>query len=504
MIYEEVHWTAQAGLPLLAILQLLPLALAALVIAVRNSKLVVPISVIGALAEFLLSLHIYTNFEHDSAALQFAERYEFFGAFHYHAAVDGISVLFILLTTFLTFIIVLYGRIIPMEPVWRLMGLGLAVESALTSQFVTMNILWFTLASAMQMLLVGYLLWGWATSAEKDLALIRYLQFMGVGLILLLAGFAMLGWNFSELHNGRWSFDLFELASAPIQAKYQSIIFFLVFYGLAIRIPLFPLHGWLPLTAEHGTVAVAPVFLLGLKTGVYGFLRFIFPLMEGAVLQWHKYVVAFAVAGVFYAAVLALMQVNMRRLLAYAVVSHTGILVIGLFSLGHTAFEGGILLSVNFGLAIAGLLFMTGIVYTRTRTMLLARLGDLFDRLPIIGTAFLVAGLSIIGMPGTPGFDSVHLVLGAAIERFGAVVTITAALGNVVAAGFLLRAFQHAFLAPRQEAVQIEIAPARTLERLIAVTFIAILLTVGFYSEPWLQLIERSLDGLSTLYGTAL
>lgn len=501
MIYEEVPWTSQAGIPLLTILQLLPLFLVVLAESMRKSRLVIPVGMLGAAVELLLGLYLYIGFEQDRTAFQFAEQYEVFGAFHYHAAVDGISVLFILLTTFLTLVVILYGRIVPMEPVWRFMALVFAIESTLISQFVTVDLLWFTLASAMQLLLVGYLLWRWATSAEKDLALMRYLQFMGIGLVLLLAGVVMLGWNFSELNNSRWSFDLSELLQTPIQERYQSIIFFLVFYGLAIRIPLFPLHGWLPLTAEHGTIAVVPVFLLGLKSGIYGYLRFVFPLMEQAVLRWHEYVVAFAVAGVFYAAVLALMQVNVRRLLAYAVVSHTGILVIGLFSLGHMAFQGGVLLSMNFGLAIAGLLLMVGIVYKRTHTMLLTRLGGLFDRLPVVGTAFLVAGLSTIGMPGTPGFDSVHLVLGAAIERFGAVVTITAALGNVVAAGFLLRAFQQAFLAPQQKAAESKIARAQGLERLIALTFITVLIVVGFYSEPWLGLIERSLDGLNTLYG---
>ncbi len=503
MVYEEILWTAQAELPLLALLQLLPLALAILFLFIRNHRVVFPIGVAGAAAELLLAVQIYARFDHTTTALQFAERFRILGAFYYHAAVDGIAVLFILLTALLTFMVVLYGRVRPLKPAWRFQALVFAVASALMSQFATVDLLWFTLASAVQLMLVGYLLWGWATSPDKDLALTRYLQFMGIGLVLLLAGCVLLGWNHSDVTGGGWSFDLYALAKAPIQPTYQSAIFFLVFYGLAIRIPLFPLHGWLPLTAEHGTVAVAPVFLLGLKTGIYGLLRFVFPLMSEAVKQWHEFVVAFAVAGIFYAAVLALMQVNLRRLLAYAVVSHTGILIIGLFSLGHTAFQGGTLLSVNFGLAIAGLLFMTGFVFSRTRTMLLARLGGLFDRLPVIGIAFLVAGLSIIGMPGTPGFDAVHLVLEAAIERFGTLVTIAAALGNVAAAGFLLLAFQRAFLAHHDQGTKLAVEPAKALERLIAITIIAVLLIAGFYSEPWLDLIEKSLVGLSAMYGPA-
>ena len=329
----------------------------------------------------------------------------------------------------------------------------------------------------------------------------RYLQFMGIGLFLLFAGVFMLGWNHADATGGQWSFDLHDLTMVPVPIEIQSVIFFLLFYGLGIRIPLFPLHGWLPLVAEHGTIAVAGIFLLGLKTGIYGLVRFVLPLLSEAVLRWHDWVVAFALAGIFYAAILALMQVNLRRMLAFAVISHTGVIIIGLFSLSHAAFQGSILLSMTFGTATACLLLMSGFVYRRTRTLLLPRLGGLFGHLPVIGIAFLIAGLSIIGMPGTPGFDAVHLLLEAAILEFGAMVTIAAALGNVAAAAFLLWAFQRTFLAPLAEGMPTaEIEPATPMERVIAVVLIMILLGTGFYSEPWLELLEHSFDGLTALY----
>jgi NADH-quinone oxidoreductase subunit M len=144
---------------------------------------------------------------------------------------------------------------------------------------------------------------------------------------------------------------------------------------------------------------------------------------------------------------------------------------------------------------------MSGFVYRRTRTLLLPRLGGLFSQLPVIGIAFLIAGLSIIGMPGTPGFDAVHLLLEAAILEFGAMVTIAAALGNVAAAAFLLWAFQRTFLAPLAESMPApEIKPPVPMERVIAVALIMILLGTGFYSEPWLELLEHSFDGLTALY----
>jgi NADH-quinone oxidoreductase subunit M len=280
------------------------------------------------------------------------------------------------------------------------------------------------------------------------------------------------------------------------------MIFFLLFYGLAVRIPLFPLQGWLPRIAEHGSVAVAPVLLIGLKTGIYGIFRFVLPLLPEAVMQWHLYVIAFAVAGVFYAALLALTQINLRRLLAFAVISHSGILVIGLFSLSELAFQGALILSINFGLAGAGLLFMTGMVFRRTRTALLHQLGGLFETIPLIGITFFVAGLSIVGMPGTPGFDAAHLILEASMHRYGALVTIAAALGNVVAAGFLLWAFQRAFLSARPEGMR-EIEPVNRAEVLLAGIVLVCLLGAGFYSEPLLELVDMSLVNLGELYAHA-
>jgi NADH-quinone oxidoreductase subunit M len=285
----------------------------------------------------------------------------------------------------------------------------------------------------------------------------------------------------------------------------QSVLFFLLFYGLAIRIPLFPLHGWLPLLAEHGSVSAAPIFLLGLKTGIYGLLRFVLPVLPDAVIHWAPFVVAFAVAGIFYAALLAMLQNNLRRLFAFAVVSHTSIVIIGLFSLNHLAFQGSVMLAINFGLAIAGLMLMAGLIYRRTKTLLLSHIGGLFDHIPLIGVAFFLAGLSIVGMPGTPGFDAAHLVMEAAMERYGALMTIAAALGNVVAAGFLLWAFQRAFLAPatnekyRGRAIE----RANATEKMIALLTIFILLLAGFFTEPWLEVLEHSFDRLTLLYGGA-
>ncbi len=501
---QSLSWSSQAELPLLALLQLLPLATVVVLILLRG-RIPVLITLSTLMLELLLTTQLYQGFNPALSALQFSEQLVLLHPFNYHAAIDGMSLIFILLSAVLGLLATLFGwQVLSAEEHPRFMVTVLLTLSTLMSLFTTQNLLWFALMSALQLIPIGILLHSWSTSAEKGEAVTRFIQFMAIGLLLLLMGTFMLGWNHAETHQGYWSFDLTELDPSTIPSSIHSILFFLLFYGLAVRVPLFPLHGWLPRIAEHGTVAVAPVFLLGLKTGLYGMLRFLFPLLPEAIIQWSPYVVAFAIVGIFYAALLAMIQVNLRRLLAFAVVSHTSIVVIGLFSLNQLAFQGTVLLSANFGIAISGLLLMNGLVFYRTRTLLMSRLGGLFDQLPLIGIAFFISGLSIMGMPGTPGFDAVHLVIEAAMEHYGALPTIAASLGNVVAAGFLLWAFQRAFLSNLNHDgvadVVTDIPRASRKENLLALLIIATLLMGEVFSESWLVLLEHSFDHLTPLY----
>jgi NADH-quinone oxidoreductase subunit M len=145
---------------------------------------------------------------------------------------------------------------------------------------------------------------------------------------------------------------------------------------------------------------------------------------------------------------------------------------------------------------------MTGLVWQRTNTAVMARLGGMFEYLPMVGIAFLVAGLAVVGMPGTPGFDAVHFVLEASIAEFGALITIAAALGNVTAAGFLLFAFQKAFLSePQCDTSRWDKTPAKLTEWIMSITVIVVILGMGFFSDLWLDLFDHALDGLSALYG---
>ena len=499
MTFTEI----QASTPLLAVLQVLPLLTGLLLIRVRGEA-ALALAGITSVTQLLLAVSLYLRFDSSLPAgtMQFAEHIPLLGALHYHAAVDGIGVLFVLLSSLLGLLSVMFILIRKLHES-SILAVMMGIQATLISQFVTVDLLWFTLMGLVEIVLVAHITRRWPTFHDIQPTLVRFLQFMTVGWMLLLLGTLLLGWSYADAHQGQWSFSLYELVKLdlPQGSMVGTLVFFALFYGLGVRSPLFPLHGWLPSFMINGNVAVAPIYLLGLKVGVFGLLHFVFPIVPEAVQEWHTIATIFAASGVFYAAFLAMRQQTLREMLAFAVISHTGILTIGLFSLHPMGFRGSVLLAVNFGVAITGLALMSGMVWQRTRTTRMSKLGGLFDYIPTVGLGFLVAGLAIVGMPGTPGFDGVHFVLEGAIKRFGALVTIAAALGNLVAAGFLLRAFQRAFLGQATvDTSRWDKSPTYLAETVMAIAVILIIVGVGFYSAPWTALIAEPVKGLAALF----
>ncbi|MCU0841417.1 MAG: NADH-quinone oxidoreductase subunit M [Thiobacillaceae bacterium] len=497
----EIFWNEHAGLPLLALLQLLPLAGAGVLLRLGERPAALLIGQAVTLAELGLALLLYRGLDASSAAFQFAERLDLVGPLSYHAGADGMTVLFALLAALIVALLPFYAKVRGLAEQARLLTVILAVEGVMMSQLVSLNLLWFALASVIELGLIGYLVGRWSFSPERALATSRYLQFQGVGLLMLLAGVLLVGWSYHDSTGRTWTFDLLALVGQPIPRELGGVAFFLLFYGLGVRTPIFPFHGWLRPVALHGDMAIAPTLLLGVKLGVYALVRFVLPILPEAAADWYPYVAAFAVVGVFYAALLALQRVNLRSLIAFAVVSHTSLVILGLFSLDAIGFQGSLLLAVNFGLAATTMLLMTGLVYRRTHTTTLARLGGLFDRIPQLALTFLVAGLAILGMPGTPGFDAAHLVLEAAIHRFGALTTVAAALGNVLAAGFLLWAFQRAFLAPVPAGHRVAVERPTAMELAIAGVLVVVMLYAGFRMEPLLVLVDAPARALGLRFG---
>ena len=205
-----------------------------------------------AVLEMGLAIDLYRTFESGRSGFQLAEKLMIFDPLAYHAAADGITVLFVMLSALVVLLLTIYGLVRGLPEPSRLLASILAVEGVLMSLLVSTNLLWFVLASAVEIALVGYLLWHWATSPEKDMMVTRFYQFQGTGILLLLLGVILLGWVHAEATGGDWSFELTALLGMQISPSLASVIFFLLFYGMGIRTPIFPCTAgcpWSPSTA---------------------------------------------------------------------------------------------------------------------------------------------------------------------------------------------------------------------------------------------------------------
>ena len=493
-------WSESAAFPLLSTLTLIPLAAMVAILCSRSPTIALRFGFAGTLLTVLLSLYLLAIFDTGNQGIHLAEHLHF-GWFSYTVGVDGANILFIPLTAVLTMLALVYTLITRHVTDRLFIACLLGYEGILIGAFAALNLMQFWLWSMLEIIPVVLLTTHAGTGQNRRWVVTLFLQYWGSGLLMTLAGFMLLAFGLIDSQHAL-TFDWLTLKQNNAYLHDEVLIFVLLLFGFAIRMPLFPFHGWLPLLAEQGTVASCAIFMVGLKLGIYAVIRFILPLVPGVAEQWAGFVLTLSLISIFYGALLALMQINIRRLIAFAVVSHTGMLVIGLFCFNEYGLEGSLLLSIAYGLATAGMLFSVGLIYERTRTAFIPRLGGLFDTNSAIALLFLISALSTMVMPGTPGYDAAHLLIEGVIEEDGWLLAIAILLGNVLAAAFLLRAFQQIFIATPKRVHQPYSSshhPVRK-ERIITGVICSLLIITGFYTTPWLNYIDQEATDLGELY----
>lgn len=487
---DMVYWQAAAFLPILSTLTFLPLLTMALVLWAKNQDSI-KLALFGAGLNVLLSAYLLWVFDSEAPGIHLAESLDLL-SLSYRVGVDGTNILFIPLAAILGFLALVYTLITRHRHDRLFVACLLAYQGILIGAFAALNTLQFWFWCSMELIPVMLLTVFAGTGKNRNQVVRSVFQYWSLGLLMSLAGFLLLSYGLAE-QGLPLSFDWLTLKHHNLPIPNEAVIFILLLFGFAVRMPLFPFHAWLPPLAEHGTAASAAIFIHGLKLGIYALIRFILPLVPGAAEQWAHFVVTLGLIGIFYGALLALMQINIRRLLAFAVISHTGMLVIGVFSFNDFALEGSILLSIAYGLATAGMMFSIGLIYERTRTSYLPRLGGLFESNSTLALLFMISALSTMVMPGTPGFDAAHLLIEGTIEEHGWLTAIAILLGNVLGAAFLLWAFQRLFIAhPRRHHQPYSTKHHPVIkERIIAVVICGLLIATGFYTTPWLKYIDQ-------------
>ena len=492
-----------AGFPILSCILFLPVVGAIVLWFMDDEDTVRSSALTIALVELALSVFVLLRFIPESAAMQFAERVQWIPALgiSYHLAVDGISVLFVGLTAFLTVLVVVYSWDTIRHQVKLYMMCLLALETTTMGVFVSLDLILFFVFWELMLIPSYFMIKLWGGGAERHYAALKFVIYTLLGSVFMLVGIALLDINYHQwasLHHSDhvYSFDLLELLTVPIPISQQILIFWLMCLGLAVKAPVFPFHTWLPDALLEGPIGMA-VVLAGLKLGTFGFIRFSIPLLPDASKSDTvvMIVVVLGLCAILYGAWMALVQADFRRLLAYSSVSHLGFVVVGLFALNYQGLQGSLLTMINLGFSTAGLFFIAGFLYSRQQTTQLAAFGGMAKQVPLLATFFLIIGLASIGLPGTNGFVGEFLILLGAFEAKWWVGSI-AVLGVIFGAAYFLWYYERSMLGPLGSSVRSTMGDLQLREMVIAVSLSIMILWIGLYPSPFLRIMNGSVQAL--------
>jgi len=495
MVLNEVSAAQQIGFPILSALIFLPLIWAILLNLIRDDHWLRLTALIGAGLELLLAVVMVLNFTPGVSDIQFAERIEWMAAVGvgYHLGVDGISVLFIPLTAFLALMVMLFSwNAVRFRPRTYLTAL-LVLEATTIGIFASLDLVLFFVFWELILVPSFLLIRLWGIGPQREYAALKYALYMLAGSMPLLMGIVLLGINHHDA-TGSLSFDLPMLLAVPVALEMQTLIFFLLAFGFAVKGPVFPFHTWLPTALMEGPVGMS-VMLVGLKLGIYGSLRFAIPLLPEAAREWAWLMLVLGVIAILYGALIALVQRNLRRLLAFASVGHVGLAILGLFSLTVQGLQGALMLMLNLGIATTGLLFLTGFLHSRTGSSELAALGGIGRHVPLLATFFFIIGLAFIGVPGTSGFPGEFLILLGAFNAHWALAAV-AVLGVILNAAVFLFFYERAFLGPVLRDAVRNLRDLRPRELVVAAVMGVLVLLIGLFPDPILTMTSGSVQAV--------
>lgn len=476
--------------PFLDIVVFLPLAGTLLIGLIPRAR--VGALRIGALAvtvvTFLLSLGILMNFDTGTADFQLGTSVEWIPEWgiSYITGVDGVSLWMVMLTTFLMPLSVLASWSVERRAKPYFIFL-LTLETGLLGVFVSLDLFLFYVfweASLVPMyLLIG--IWGYR---NRVYAAMKFFLFTLVGSLLMLVAILFLYFSFP----GSPTFNYQELLGTPLSLGTQRLLFLGFFASFAVKVPLVPLHTWLPDAHTEaptaGSVMLAAVLL---KLGAYGLIRFAIPLFPGAARELVPLVMTLAIIGIVYGAAVAIVQRDMKRLIAYSSIAHLGFIVLGVFVGSIQGMSGGILQMLNHGLSTGALFMLFGALYERRHTRRIADYGGVARSAPVLAGVFLFVALSSLGLPGLNGFVGEFLVLLGTFFRYRWWV-VPAAFGIILAAIYLLWAYKRVFHGPITNDANLRIPDLRPREMVMLAPILVLIAFIGVYPKPFLDRIEPS------------
>src|SRR5437773_3584084 len=450
-----------------------------------------------SLVTFALSLPLYFGFDRDNPGYQ-CDEYRIWMptlGVSYHIGIDGISLLLVLLTTFLTPLALASAWDGIEDRVQGFVATMLILETGMLGVFVSLDLFLFYVFWEAMLIPMYFIIGVWG-GPNRIYAAVKFILYTMVGSVLMLVAILALYYQYGAA-SGRYTFDLPALAQYVMAPGLAQNLMFLAFaLAFAIKVPLCPFHTWLP-DAHVEAPTAGSVILAGvlLKMGTYGFLRFCLPLFPDATLKYGPLVFTLAVIGVIYGAWVSTVQPDMKKLVAYSSVSHLGFVMLGIFTLNQQGLVGGLIQMVNHGLSTGALFLMVGMIYERRHSRLVADFGGLWRVVPGFSALFLVVVVSLLGLPGLIGFVGGFLVLVGAFQRTISLAAV-ATSGIIFAAVYLLWMYQRVIFGEITHEANRALPDLTPREWAVLVPVVVLIVWIGVYPGAFTGTTETAVEAL--------
>jgi len=449
------------------------------------------LALVGALAGLAVTIPLYTGFDPALGTMQFVEQRPWIEAFHvnYHLGLDGISLWLVLLTAFINVVVVIAGWEVINERVNQYMGAFLILSGLMIGVFTAQDAMLFYVffeATLIPMyVIIG--IWG---GPNKIYAAFKFFLYTLLGSLLMLVALIYL-YNVSG-----GSFDLATWYQLPLTAKAQTLLFFAFFAAFAVKVPMWPVHTWLPdVHVEAPTGGSAVLAAIMLKLGAYGFLRFSMPILPDASHQWAGFIIVLSLIAVVYVGLVAMVQQDMKKLVAYSSVAHMGFVSLGFFLFNDLSVSGAIIQMISHGFVSAAMFLGIGVLYDRVHSREIADYGGVVNTMPKFAAYALLFTMANCGLPGTAGFVGEWMViLGAVKANFWVGVTASTAL--IFGAAYSLWMFKRVYLGPVGNQHVKELLDINAREFLMLALLGIMVIYMGIHPKPFTDVMNASVTQL--------
>ncbi|SCA55000.1 NADH-quinone oxidoreductase subunit M [Candidatus Terasakiella magnetica] len=493
-----------SNIPLLSVITFLPLVgVAMILLLVRgdvkdDSKSAKQIALLTSVATFIISLGVWTGFDLTTADFQFVEKAEWLPGVgvNYHMGIDGISMLFVLLSTLLTPICILSAWDAVTKRAKEYMISFLILETMMIGMFCALDMMLFYIFFEGVLIPMFIIIGVWG-GQNRIYAAFKLFLYTLLGSVLMLVAMLAMYWDAN-------SFDIPTLMAHQFPAQMQTWIWLAFFASFAVKVPMWPVHTWLP-DAHVQAPTAGSVILAGvlLKMGGYGFLRFSIPMMPLASADFTPLIYTLSIIAVIYTSLVALVQDDMKKLIAYSSIAHMGFVTIGAFTGTIQGIEGSIFTMLSHGVVSAALFLIVGVIYDRIHTREIAAYGGLVDRMPKYALIFMLFMMASVGLPGTSGFVGEILVL-VGVFQVDQWVAALAATGAILGAAYSLYLYRRIVFGSLTKENLKSILDMNRREVLVFAPLIVLTLFAGVYPQPFLDVMHASVENLVNNYHAAL